>query len=133
MFVRNHLEQGARSTSLDYRYYLQQGVPFRGTAPLVTQDEYRQLTHRMSSARSGLFDARDPSQQHFGRTLLDVLEGARRQEFEIFRYEEYNNGVAGSDANGPPALFIWLVWFEKYDILKRDVVGTVNPTTSKVG
>ena len=125
MFFRNHLEQKSNSGGLDYRYFLSQGVPFRGSAPLVNSDEYSRLTRRMATAKTGIFDARDPEQVHHGRTLQEVLEAARRQEYEIFRYEEYNNGVAGNDPNQPPALFIWLVWFEKYDILNRDVTSTV--------
>lgn len=121
MIQRNRIQPpGPGPGNLDYRYFTTQGAPFKGHLPLMNRGEYEQLTSRLHSAKSGLFDVRDPEQTHCGRTFHDVLEGARREEYEIFRYEEYNNGV-GSDPNTPPALFVWLVWFEKYDILAKDL------------
>lgn len=126
MFYRNRLERAPTSDHLDYRYFATTGVPFRGAAPLVNEAEYRQLTTRVHTAKSGMFDTRKPEQTHHGRTLLDVLEGSRREEFELFRYEEINNGVVDSDPNQPPALFVWVVWFEKFDVMKRDLPNYVQ-------
>ena len=98
----------------DYKYFSTEGVPFYGKAPLMTSDEYVTRTTQIGFAGYGVFDVSNPEQEHFGRTLKQILEKSRTGEFELLSLNEYNNGVVNSPSE-PPAIFVFAMWVEKAD------------------
>lgn len=99
----------------NYRHFNHAGVPFRGPElPLMYNHEYDQAVQRMGSTAYGIFDISKPEQQHFGRTLKQVMDRAYANQYELIVMTEYNNGVV-SEADKPPGLFVYVMWIEKYD------------------
>jgi len=122
------IAESTAGSAADYRYYQHAGVPFVGQRlPVVTPAEYDNTTVRLSKSGYGLFDVSQPDMRHFGRTLAEILTRAANQEFVLHSLTEYNNGVVGDRPEAPPALFVFVVWLERFDIGVGDVGKHVKP------
>jgi hypothetical protein len=99
----------------DYRYYSQQGLPFLGTAPLFKAGEYESQTQLCRIARQAFFDLRKPEERKNGHTLEEILSLNACGEYEIVAWKEYE--IASEVTAALPAVFVHLVWYEKFDVL----------------
>ncbi len=109
--------QAAAEAELDYRYANTTKLPIKGLkSPLVSEDDYYRRTEQAAKACYGCFDVSKPRQRKFRRTLSDVLARSASGEFAVVSMTEYNNGVVGEDPSRPPGLFVFVIWYEKYDV-----------------
>lgn len=103
---------------LSYKYYADERAPYVGTPPGVSRGEYSAVTQRIRVSGYGLFDVDDVEQQHFGRTLSEILNKVALEQYEIAEYRPYEY-VVGVGAAKRMRLSIWVTWYEKVDVSRE--------------
>lgn len=98
----------------DYSYYQDSRAPFLGTASLRSEDEYVEQTQTVRKFGCGCFDTTKPDEQHYGRTLSQIMALTSLGEFEILRWETI---VRGSEIH-KPRVYYEIAWYEKTDVDK---------------
>lgn len=101
--------------SLNYRHFDRERVPFAGGAAQITSKEYPQITRRIAVAGYGLFSVEDTEQQHFGRTLSDLLNRSQLEQYIINVMQPYHEWV-GEGGDKRLILKLWVVWYEQIDV-----------------
>jgi hypothetical protein len=110
------------AVDVDWKYYQHAGRPFLGAAPMMTPEEYDTQVRPYGKCGYGLFDTSKPDQQHFGRTLIQILEGHYNgNEYQIIDMERYNNGKENGD-NSLPSVYIFVIWVENFDTTQKTAV-----------
>lgn len=105
-----------------YRFYDHRGLPFVGEQSLMRQDEYRSQTVMVARSGYGNFDTAQPEQQHFGRTLYEVMVKASTGEYRIVAHREQ---WVRCDKFGVRVLQ-YIQWLEYSDRMARESVKTAS-------
>ena len=101
--------------SLSYRHFDRERVPFAGGAAQITSKEYGNVTRRIAVAGYGMFDIENPEQQHFGRTLADLLNRAQLEQYVINVMQPYHEWV-GEGSDKRLVMRLWVMWYEQIDV-----------------
>jgi hypothetical protein len=100
---------------LNYRHFDRERVPFAGNSSQITSKEYDRVTRRIKICGYGLFDAEQPEQRHFGRTLADLLNRSQLEQYVISVLQPYHY-VVGRGEQQRLVLKIWVMWYEQVDV-----------------
>lgn len=101
-FLKYTRETGDSQSSLHFHRADVDGAPFRGSVPLLREEEYQQYVERVHDVHVRLFDIADETDR---RDLQEVLDRTGNKWYEILDYEK--KWVVRKDAI---TIMVYLVW-----------------------
>lgn len=93
------------------------GMPFRGTAPLVREDEYDAVTEVVRDGHVRVFDLSQPEDL---RTLNEVVDQAANHWWTILKMSEH----FATQPDGSVKVTVYCVWTESY---RESIARTPSP------
>jgi hypothetical protein len=83
------------------------GMPFRGKAPLLREDEYQECCETLYDTFVDIFDLSDSAQKE---KLTGILDKAANRWFNILRMSEQWTKTA----DGKDTVKVYIIWTEPY-------------------
>lgn len=101
------------------------GMPWRGHAPLMREEEYQELSSQVNDFDVGLFDIRNPEER---KRLKEVFDRVTNGWYQILDYDK--NWVTNEDGTRTVVVYVmWAVPHKELDQNKaRRLGGTEVPS-----